>query len=72
MGGKTVNQHQPSFTHPPVEEDNVDDPTVLSPGDDAGVGDDAAMTSFTSLHELQTSSNQRPGYDKMRRRQLAE
>eukprot|EP00965_Chrysotila_dentata_P083561 2756999-Pleurochrysis_carterae.AAC.1 len=67
-----MNQHQPSFIQPPVDQDTIDDPTVLSPGNDAGVGDDAATTSFTSLHELQTPSNQRPGYNKMRRRQLTE
>eukprot|EP00965_Chrysotila_dentata_P056655 1879418-Pleurochrysis_carterae.AAC.1 len=67
-----MNQHQPSFTQAPVDQDTVDDPTVLSPGNDAGVGDDAASTSFTSLHELQAPSNQRPGENRMRRRQLAE
>eukprot|EP00965_Chrysotila_dentata_P068164 2254723-Pleurochrysis_carterae.AAC.1 len=35
-------EHQSSFTQPPVEKDTVDNPTVLSPGNDAGVGDDAA------------------------------
>eukprot|EP00965_Chrysotila_dentata_P170352 5622791-Pleurochrysis_carterae.AAC.1 len=68
-----MNQHQPSFIQPPMDQDTVLDPTVLSPtGNDADVGDDAATMSFTSLHELQTPSNQRPGYNKMRPRQLAE
>eukprot|EP00965_Chrysotila_dentata_P094556 3126292-Pleurochrysis_carterae.AAC.1 len=67
-----MNQHQPSFTQAPLDQDTVDDPTVLSPGNDAGVGEKDATTSFTSLHELLTPSNQLPGYNKMRRRQLAE
>eukprot|EP00965_Chrysotila_dentata_P019282 641830-Pleurochrysis_carterae.AAC.1 len=61
MCGKTVNQHQPSFTKAPGDQDTVNDPTVLFPGNDAGVGDNAVTTSFTSLHELQTPSNHRPG-----------
>eukprot|EP00965_Chrysotila_dentata_P158987 5252480-Pleurochrysis_carterae.AAC.1 len=56
ISGKTVLQHQSSFTQAPVEQDTVDAPTVLSPDNDASVGDDAASTSFTSLHELQTLS----------------
>eukprot|EP00965_Chrysotila_dentata_P015193 502721-Pleurochrysis_carterae.AAC.2 len=71
MSGKTVNQHQPSLTQTPVDQATFDDPNCLSPGNDAGVGDDAAETSFTSQHELRTTSNQRPGYNRMRRRQLA-